>query len=322
MVTPFFPIYWNTETTSGSVPSSFWYTGSSPSHELSQLGGVTEVQSSESQVLWPPKPKEINGNVIHNSSCGSSIGRPEGLWPPSVNVSFNLFHDLKEDGKTVSTRSILSGYNTSLASRPSNSLISDQVEKGKRTEVSIGCRLFGIDLTSNSKTTLEKSCPSISSTSVKGPIAAAAVSEADRIQNLEASKSSNDQKQVLPDASQKDTQGKQICTPSSRTRTKVKPEPCKLYAGSLWIFESFNVILLFISDNNNIFILMSEQVQMQGVAVGRAVDLTALEGYDELISDLEKMFDIKGELCPRNKWEVVFTDDEGDMMLVGDDPWQ
>ncbi|KAK6935550.1 AUX/IAA domain [Dillenia turbinata] len=22
-----------------------------------------------------------------------------------------------------------------------------------------------------------------------------------------------------------------------------------------------------------------------------------------------------------NNWEVVFTDDEGDMMLVGDDPW-
>lgn len=65
-----------------------------------------------------------------------------------------------------------------------------------------------------------------------------------------------------------------------------------------------------------------EKVQMQGVAVGRAVDLTALEGYEELICELEKMFEIKGELCPRNKWEVVFTDDEGDIMLVGDDPWQ
>ncbi|CAA6665752.1 unnamed protein product [Spirodela intermedia] len=28
-----------------------------------------------------------------------------------------------------------------------------------------------------------------------------------------------------------------------------------------------------------------------------------------------------GELRDRNKWEVVFTDNEGDMMLVGDDPW-
>lgn len=46
------------------------------------------------------------------------------------------------------------------------------------------------------------------------------------------------------------------------------------------------------------------------------------QGYNELISELEKMFEIKGELQVRSKWEVVYTDDEGDMMLVGDDPWQ
>lgn len=60
---------------------------------------------------------------------------------------------------------------------------------------------------------------------------------------------------------------------------------------------------------------------MQGMAIGRAVDLTNLEGYSELTTELEQMFEIKGELRQRNKWEVVFTDDEGDMMLVGDDPW-
>lgn len=60
---------------------------------------------------------------------------------------------------------------------------------------------------------------------------------------------------------------------------------------------------------------------MQGVPVGRAVDLTLINGYVELIDDLEKLFDIEGELKSRNQWEIVFTDDEGDMMLVGDDPW-
>lgn len=63
------------------------------------------------------------------------------------------------------------------------------------------------------------------------------------------------------------------------------------------------------------------KVHMHGVAVGRAVDLMNLRGYDELISELEKMFEIKGELSQRDKWEVVFADDEGDIMLVGDDPW-
>lgn len=60
---------------------------------------------------------------------------------------------------------------------------------------------------------------------------------------------------------------------------------------------------------------------MQGVAVGRAVDLTTLSGYDQLIDELEKLFDIKGQLYPQDKWAIVFTDDEGDMMLMGDDPW-
>lgn len=60
---------------------------------------------------------------------------------------------------------------------------------------------------------------------------------------------------------------------------------------------------------------------MQGVAVGRAVDLAVLKGYDDLIDELEKMFEIKGELRPVNKWAVVFTDDENDMMLLGDDQW-
>lgn len=61
---------------------------------------------------------------------------------------------------------------------------------------------------------------------------------------------------------------------------------------------------------------------MQGVAVGRAVDLTTLVCYSKLIDELEEMFDIKGQLRSRDKWEIVYTDDEGDMMLVGDDPWQ
>lgn len=61
---------------------------------------------------------------------------------------------------------------------------------------------------------------------------------------------------------------------------------------------------------------------MQGMAVGRAVDLSMLDGYDQLIDELEEMFDIRGQLRPRDKWEIVFTDEDGDMMLLGDDLWQ
>lgn len=78
------------------------------------------------------------------------------------------------------------------------------------------------------------------------------------------------------------------------------------------------LLLVLMLMTMNIFV---EKVQMQGVAVGRAVDLTVLKGYNDLIDELEKMFEIKGELRTRNKWAVVFTDDENDKMLVGDDPW-
>lgn len=62
---------------------------------------------------------------------------------------------------------------------------------------------------------------------------------------------------------------------------------------------------------------------MQGIAVGRAVDLTRFDGYEDLLKKLEDMFEIDGELSgSTKKWQVVYTDDEDDMMMVGDDPWQ
>uniref|UniRef100_A0A0D6QY18 Auxin response factor n=1 Tax=Araucaria cunninghamii TaxID=56994 RepID=A0A0D6QY18_ARACU len=65
------------------------------------------------------------------------------------------------------------------------------------------------------------------------------------------------------------------------------------------------------------------KVHKQGIALGRAVDLTKFEGYAELVRELERMFNMEGELQdPSRGWKIVYTDDEGDMMLVGDDPWQ
>ncbi|XP_022721326.1 auxin response factor 1-like isoform X2 [Durio zibethinus] len=64
------------------------------------------------------------------------------------------------------------------------------------------------------------------------------------------------------------------------------------------------------------------KVHMQGMAVGRAVDLTRFDCFKDLLAKLEEMFDIRGQLCGSAKnWQVVYTDDEEDMMMVGDDPW-
>ncbi|KAF3566736.1 hypothetical protein DY000_02011477 [Brassica cretica] len=65
------------------------------------------------------------------------------------------------------------------------------------------------------------------------------------------------------------------------------------------------------------------KVQKQGIALGRSVDLSKFQNYEELIAELDRMFEFNGELmAPKKDWLIVYTDDENDMMLVGDDPWQ
>lgn len=59
---------------------------------------------------------------------------------------------------------------------------------------------------------------------------------------------------------------------------------------------------------------------MHGNAVGRAVDLAYLDGYPQLNSELEDMFEIKG-LSSKEKWKAAFTNDENETMEVGDVPW-
>ncbi|KAH9621637.1 hypothetical protein KSS87_004074 [Heliosperma pusillum] len=65
------------------------------------------------------------------------------------------------------------------------------------------------------------------------------------------------------------------------------------------------------------------KVHKQGIALGRSVDLSKFNNYDQLVEELDHMFDFNGALkAPEKNWLIVYTDDEGDMMLVGDDPWQ
>lgn len=53
------------------------------------------------------------------------------------------------------------------------------------------------------------------------------------------------------------------------------------------------------------------------------MDLSKFGSYPELIGALEKLFHMEGELTdPNMGWQITYTDNEGDMMLVGDDPWQ
>ncbi|PPD72016.1 hypothetical protein GOBAR_DD31079 [Gossypium barbadense] len=66
------------------------------------------------------------------------------------------------------------------------------------------------------------------------------------------------------------------------------------------------------------------KVLKHGTALGRSVDITRFGGYKDLISELDRMFDFNGRLIDGSSgWHVTFTDDEGEMRMIGDHyPWQ
>ncbi|CAL0308866.1 unnamed protein product [Lupinus luteus] len=273
------------EITANSPASTFWYHGSSLSHEPTQFGSVGEVRSNENHIMWSLRQKEINGNPTNTNSSASRVCT-EGLWPssPHLNVSSNYFPDLKNNKSVAATQSSCV-VDPPASSRPNNGSMHDQVDNGKTLENRTDIWVFGVNLSSNF-TNVEfpekgLECAAIVPSDPKDSISIGAC-ESENGQNLNNSLSTKEQKQIISGASPNERQNKQTCVPSSRTRTKV---------------------------------------QMQGVAVGRAVDLTMLNGYFDLIDELEKLFDIKGELHSKNKWLITYTDDENDMMQVGDDRW-
>ncbi|KAG1359492.1 hypothetical protein COCNU_08G009380 [Cocos nucifera] len=59
-------------------------------------------------------------------------------------------------------------------------------------------------------------------------------------------------------------------------------------------------------------------------SVGRSLEITRFNSYDELREELGQMFGIKGQLEDplRSGWQLVFVDRENDVLLLGDDPWE
>ncbi|CAM8955501.1 unnamed protein product [Rhodiola kirilowii] len=64
------------------------------------------------------------------------------------------------------------------------------------------------------------------------------------------------------------------------------------------------------------------KVHKHGSPVGRAIDLSKLNGYADMLFELEWLFGMEGLLRdPEKGWRILYTDSENDMMVVGDDPW-
>ncbi|KAI3453842.1 hypothetical protein Pfo_010505 [Paulownia fortunei] len=253
-------------------------------HESQQLNRGLEGQRSNHVANAHAKQTDAGATLTKHCSNNTLSTHVEGGWQssPHVNASPNMIAEETGESKSASAWSVISNHSAPSSVKQSNSPVSCLNERKSDTVVT--CRLFGIDLKSPSLVPLRENSPLIS---VDIPQDAGEVCipstlfSGDSEQKSSVWKDSKELKKGQLQVPTKEVQSRQ--SHSSRSRTK--------------------------------------KVQMQGVAVGRAVDLTILKGYDELITELEEMFEIKGELRTRNKWEIVFTDDEADMMLMGDDPW-
>ncbi|GER56260.1 auxin response factor [Striga asiatica] len=214
---------------------------------------------------------------------------------PSRNPSHDQLNHAFEAPRTNNTVNLLAkqqldgGWNSPLGINASQNTNADEKEESEnalgwqKSDSVASCRLFGFDLKSSSVT---------------------AICENSRIKHVDII---NDVSEAYVPSSMSSGDSEQKSGVSKEVR-----DP-KL--------DQLQVLAKEIQSRQSNSSRSRTKVQMQGVAVGRAVDLSTLRGYDDLIIELENMFEIKGELRPRYKWEIVFTDDEGDTMLVGDDPW-
>uniref|UniRef100_A0A7N1A0G5 Auxin response factor n=1 Tax=Kalanchoe fedtschenkoi TaxID=63787 RepID=A0A7N1A0G5_KALFE len=263
--------------------SVFWYSQMNKRCQIGHADNGSEVQGAVTHDLsWIRGSKECNNLINIGAGYSSRLG-PEGMWPSTQFLK--MYHGSTEDGKTTRSTSILSGCNSMVTTRPDNVPAVDQLGSTRNMESPAGCRIFGIDFSKNLSTMIHSEREP-ASTSTAPVITSTVLLREDAVCMVDKKQdsliSSQELTKHVTDLSQKVTPTKNGTAGSSRTRTKV---------------------------------------QMQGVAVGRAVDLFTLSGYTELILELEKMFDIKGELLAGNQWAIVYTDTEGDQMLAGNDPW-
>lgn len=219
-----------------------------------------------------------------------------------------MFFDETEANKIASPRPAFTSFASSQFGKQNDERKGDTI---------ISCRLFGIDLKSPSlgsaieNRTLK---PANNSDNSAEGCFGNTTSAGDSQDNSGLSKDQNHEHLHLPP---NEVHGKQICSTRSRTKVWKPKRESKLCFYTFIITPKTSIEIKMFSTLYESL----EKVHMQGVAVGRAVDLTVLSGYDELVKELKEMFDIQEELHARNKWEIVFTDDEGDVMLMGDHPW-
>ncbi|CAH8363178.1 unnamed protein product [Eruca vesicaria subsp. sativa] len=64
------------------------------------------------------------------------------------------------------------------------------------------------------------------------------------------------------------------------------------------------------------------KINMEGVPIGRKVNLSALNNYQQLSHAVDQLFSKKDSVDVNRQYTLVYEDTEGDKVLVGDVPWE
>ncbi|PNX81948.1 auxin-responsive protein iaa30-like, partial [Trifolium pratense] len=79
------------------------------------------------------------------------------------------------------------------------------------------------------------------------------------------------------------------------------------------------------NDHSSFFV----KVYMEGIPIGRKLNILAHQSYHELVKTLEHMFDTTilwgnemDEVQPERCHVLTYEDEEGDLVMVGDVPWE
>lgn len=208
---------------------------------------------------------------------------PEGCWQSMQHANAPTTNpEETEESKSASAWSVLSNHSAPSPGKKSNYPINACRNEERKPDTVATCRLFGIDLNSHSVVSLCDYSPEKSFMPT----------DTDEVYIPSVLSSGNSEQKSVLSRDSRDVTKEKLQSPSKEVQSRHSPSSrCRT------------------------------KVHMQGVAVGRAVDLASLNGYKELITELEEVFSISGELRSREKWEIVFGDDEGDIMLMGDYPW-
>ncbi|XP_010421445.1 PREDICTED: auxin-responsive protein IAA28-like isoform X2 [Camelina sativa] len=64
------------------------------------------------------------------------------------------------------------------------------------------------------------------------------------------------------------------------------------------------------------------KINMEGVPIGRKVNLSAFNNYQQLSHAVDQLFSKKDSWDLNRQYTLVYEDTEGDKVLVGDVPWE